>query len=99
MFEARKRDPDGDWRIGFDDIGEVTVSTVWMAIDHNWSGEGPPLIFESMVFGGALDQECYRYSTREEAAAGHSRLLALVHADAQLPRDPGVAPELPRENS
>lgn len=29
---------------------EVLVSTVWLGIDHSW-GNGPPLIFETMVFG------------------------------------------------
>lgn len=51
----------------------VRVSTVFLGIDHNWFG-GPPLLFESMVFGGPLDQEMRRYSTWDEAVAGH-RLL------------------------
>ena len=48
----------------------ITISTVWLGLDHNW-GDGPPLIFETMVFGGPNDQDCYRYSTEEEALAGH----------------------------
>lgn len=31
------------------------VSTVWLGIDHGW-GEGPPLIFETMVFSGRLNR-------------------------------------------
>jgi hypothetical protein len=26
------------------------VSTIWMGLDHNFFGDGPPLIFETMVF-------------------------------------------------
>lgn len=52
----------------------VRVSTVFLGIDHNWSDEGPPLLFETMVFGGPLDQTMYRYSTWEEAVAGHKLL-------------------------
>lgn len=51
----------------------VTVSTVFLGMDHGW-GDGPPLLFESMVFGGPLNEQCYRYSTWEEAEAGHAIL-------------------------
>lgn len=51
---------------------DVTVSTVFLSIDHQW-GDGPPLIFETMVFGGPLDSECERYSTEQEAIEGHER--------------------------
>ena len=39
-----------------------------------------PLLFESMVFSrGSLDEEMMeRYSTWEEAEAGHARLVQLV---------------------
>lgn len=69
------------WQVGDDHIGDARVSTVWMGLDHRFMGDGPPLIFESMVFGGALDGEMDRYSTKEKAAAGHARLVALVRAE------------------
>lgn len=53
----------------------VTVSTVFLGIDHNFFGSGPPLLFESMVFGGPLDEETYRYPTWDAAAEGHKLLL------------------------
>ena len=43
-------------------IGEAAVSTVFLGLDHNW-GEGDPLLFETMVFGGKHDEYCERYST------------------------------------
>jgi len=51
------------------------VSTVWLGFDHNF-GDGPPLIFESMVFKEDTHDEvaCRRYATREEALAGHRAL-------------------------
>lgn len=52
----------------------VRVSTIFLGIDHNFLDTGPPLLFESMVFGGPLHHEQYRYSTWDEAEAGH-RLL------------------------
>jgi hypothetical protein len=49
----------------------VEVSTVWLCVNHQW-GEGPPVIFETMVFGGPEDMECFRYSTEKEARDGHA---------------------------
>lgn len=40
----------------------VEVSTIFLGLDHNW-GDGPPLLFETLVFGGKLDREMDRYST------------------------------------
>lgn len=57
--------------------GRILVSTVWLGLDHNFGG-GTPLIFETMVFGGILDQECDRYPTEEQALAGHEKMLEQV---------------------
>lgn len=53
----------------------VLVSTVFLGIDHRWMGEGRPLVFETMVFGGPLDQEQRRYCTYAEALAGHTAIV------------------------
>jgi len=29
------------------------VSTVFLGLDHNFSSKGPPVVFETMVFGGS----------------------------------------------
>lgn len=51
------------------------VSTVWRGIDHNFSGDGPPMIFETMVFTDDESADCVRYSTRESALAGHAAMV------------------------
>lgn len=66
-------------RVGKDTVGDATVSTVFLGLDHNW-GDGPPLLFETMVFGGSLDETCERYSTWDEAEAGHARMIERVKA-------------------
>ena len=53
----------------------VRVSTVFLGLDHNWLDNGPPILFESMVFGGPLDGEMYRYPTWDSAAEGHKLLV------------------------
>jgi hypothetical protein len=67
-------------RIGEDEVGEARVSTVWLGIDHRGCGDGPPLIFETMIFGGEHDQFCARYSTEGRAVEGHARVVADLRA-------------------
>jgi hypothetical protein len=55
------------------------VCTVFLGFDHQW-GDGPPLLFETMVFGGKLDGDQYRYSTWDEAVEGHSQVVEMVMA-------------------
>jgi hypothetical protein len=56
------------------------VSTVWLGLDHNF-GDGPPLIFETMIFGdGSLDLTCRRYITEEQALAGHKEMVDIVRS-------------------
>lgn len=74
------------------------VSTVWLGLDHNHSDEGPPLIFETMVFQkkgwddresddpdniGMIDLACVRYSTLEQAKDGHEELVFWVAHDPE----------------
>lgn len=54
-----------------------SVSTVFLGLDHQF-GDGPPLVFETMIFGGPLDQYQERYCTWAEAEAGH--LVAMSKA-------------------
>lgn len=55
-------------------LKDATVSTVFLGLDHSF-GKGPPLLFETMVFGGPKDQYQKRYSTWEEAEQGHQRIV------------------------
>lgn len=56
----------------------VRVSTVFLGIDHNYCLAGPPLLFETMIFGGPHDDYQDRYPTREEAIVGHAKALELA---------------------
>lgn len=55
----------------------VTVSTVFLGMDHNF-GDGPPLLFETMCFGSSLNEEQRRYSTYDEAEIGHAVMVRRV---------------------
>jgi len=56
-------------------VGNKRVSTVFLGIDHRF-GDGPPLLFETMIFNGPDDGEYQeRCSTWEEAEAMHERAV------------------------
>lgn len=64
-------------RVDKTQVGDVEISTVFLGLDHSF-GHGPKLWFETMIFGGKFDQEQWRYSTLEEAKAGHIEAVDLV---------------------
>lgn len=86
-------------RVAKTDISyKISVSTVFLGIDHNFTDEGPPILFETMVFGepryvemfGAeriIREDLYmdRYATWDEAVRGHKKVVALLKS--------GVKPE------
>ncbi len=77
-FGAAMEDKRGG-RVAATRVGDARISTVFLGMDHSWGG-GPPLLFETLVFGGPLDDEMERYSTWEQAEAGHEAMVARVRA-------------------
>lgn len=63
-------------------VGEYNVSTVHLVIDHNHSLQGPPILFETMVFKGdsATDLFMERYATEEAALVGHANIVGMIQA-------------------
>jgi hypothetical protein len=57
------------------------VSTVFLGIDHNFDDEGPPVLWETMVFPDLPSGEIQeRYSSRADAEAGHAATVQKVRA-------------------
>lgn len=56
------------------------VSTVLIYLDHSYGDrdEGPPLVYETLVFGGDNDGDMERYTSRADAEAGHARMVAKI---------------------
>lgn len=64
-----------------------SISTVFLGIDHNFSGVGPPVLFETAVFLEEYDRpsisrrptrpcvDIARYSYWDHAAAGHNQMV------------------------
>lgn len=63
--------------------GDIMVSTVFLGLDHR-HGDGTPLLFETLVFGGPLADEMVRYTSWDQAQAGHNKMVALVFDQAIL---------------
>lgn len=66
-------------------IGNSDVSTVFLGLDHAYSG-GPPVLFETLVFGGELKDEMDRYHTWDEALAGHAAMCERVRIAEEAAR-------------
>lgn len=65
-------------RVAETTVGEIWVSTVFLGIDHNHSLSGPPVLFETMLFG-----DCNlvgRYCTWSEALVGHRLVVKCLQA-------------------
>ena len=52
-------------RIAEDFIRSQRVSSVFIGLDHGFSMRGPPIVFETMIFGGPHDGWQVRSSSRE----------------------------------
>jgi hypothetical protein len=63
-------------------FGEIEVSTMFLGIDHG-DGDGPPILFETMIFGGPWGGQMRRYSTWDEAERGHMRVCKAVRRRAR----------------
>ena len=46
--------------------------------DNNFFDDGPPILFETMVFGGKHDRYQERCSTWDEAVAQHDRIVEMA---------------------
>ena len=63
--------------------GGVEVSTIFLGLNHQWR-EGPPVLWESLVFGGPLAGTQRRYASRADALRGHQDLCRAVAAAQKL---------------
>jgi hypothetical protein len=73
----------GDRIVAKSQLGDVRVSTVFLGLDHRFDDEGPPLIFETMIFGGHHADYQTRCSTWEEAEEMHRVACVLAERGAE----------------
>jgi hypothetical protein len=93
------------------EVGPLLVSTIFMAIDYNFSGRGDPILFETMVFGGQAPQiidgrdlgdwsenYCDRYSTWDEAEKGHAVAVEWAREKVRQATEMLALPASPEES-
>lgn len=85
-----------DRRVRLTYVGPYEVSTVFLGLDHNFSGNGPAILFETMTFlrrdlapglhgdlgGSDVQAMDDRYATWEEAERGHQRAVDYLRAES-----------------
>lgn len=64
-------------------VGPFRISTVFLGMDYNFSGQGRPVLFETMIFSELEDQKEFkyyqeRYCSIEEARQGHREAVKRV---------------------
>jgi len=58
---------------------DINVSTVFLGLNHNFNNtHEEPILFETMIFGGELNEEQWRWTTKEKAKAGHHLVVQMV---------------------
>lgn len=77
-----------EWAMQFEQIDRTVkrttlpdgtyISTVFLGVDHSYSDDGVPILFETMVFGGEHNEYQERYATWDEAEAGHERAIQMI---------------------
>ena len=78
-----------EWGTFFNDIEQrriahtqvsprISVSTVFLGLDHRCGSAGKPILFESLVFGGKHNEEMLRYTSFDDAVKGHNELVAMA---------------------
>ena len=81
--------------VAHEEVGGYTVSTVFLALDHQF-GDGPPLLWETMVFKGKLTDakltegeiEMDRCSgNREQAEAMHATMMKYMKTKLKLTKE------------
>lgn len=88
-------------RVGLDETQFFSISTVFLGLDHRLFGEGPPIVFETMVFEkeskiheffGKLykfreEMDVVRYSSWDDAFTGHQTMLRKIQRQEEIAKE------------
>lgn len=64
--------------------GGVRVSTVFLGIDHSFSSGGPPVLYETMIFGGEHDGWQDRHTHWADALNRHRGVVKALRGGKPL---------------
>jgi hypothetical protein len=84
-YSMQFEDPEKFRRVAKTQLGPYTVSTVFLCIDHNFGGEGPPVLFETMIWSDKMTDKPgeffnyqVKYCTWKEATEGHAFAVEMI---------------------
>ena len=76
-FDRSSRD--GTRILAQDRDEDLLISTVFLGLDHGFPPEDSlPVLWETMIFGGQHHEYQERYTSRDDALAGHRRACSRV---------------------
>jgi len=61
---------------------DVTVSTIFLGLDHNFCS-GKPVLWETVIFGGPRSEEMYRYTNEVAALKKHAKIVEELREDLE----------------
>jgi hypothetical protein len=71
-------------KVKWTDVNGVTISTVFLALDHTFTMEGPPILWETRIMSGPNEGTADRCGgTREQAEAMHAAVVKRVEEAQQ----------------
>ena len=72
-------------RVALDEVNGVSISTVFLGIDHSF-GSGKPLLWETMCFSHNLDYDQYqeRYTSYKDTVEGHKQCVDSITKNEPL---------------
>lgn len=88
LDESYKLYENPDMKITKQDLinDHIRVSTVFLGMDHRFywiETDNEPVLWETMIFGGEHDGYQQRYTSHEDALAGHAAAIAMVKKDSK----------------
>lgn len=77
---------EGMRRVAKDESNGVSISTVFLGIDHGFGGAEKPVLWETMCFSHNPDYSDYqeRYTSYKDALAGHEKAVKAVREGISL---------------
>lgn len=67
---------ENDRHVGDDQIDDIRISTVFLGLDRSFVESAQPILFETMLFGGPINQDGCRYEDIESAESGHETAVS-----------------------
>ncbi len=60
-------------------IDNIFISSVFLGFDHSFCEGEPPILFETMIFGGEFDGYQTRYTSYDDCVKGHQKAIEMVN--------------------